>query len=163
MFSVRRPPPPQQLLLLMSKPFELNLRYLRQRTNRPGKMYWMSFPWPWPEVATVTLMNKNVLVCMIKWQPLIQSLQNLPLSHAHYPIRFWKILWETFWRLFFSNFGCVFSRSTTIEIISGMVVSIDVKQQEVDRLDKGWTMWPWPLISPMTLTLTFFKVTFQNS
>ena len=32
----------------MSKPFELNLRYLGQRMYRSGKMYSMTFPWPWP-------------------------------------------------------------------------------------------------------------------
>ena len=70
-------PPPQWLLLLTSKPFELHLRYLRQRKYRSGKMYWMTFRWPWLKVTVVTLINKNLLVCRIKWEPLNQSLQNL--------------------------------------------------------------------------------------
>ena len=71
------PPPPQWLLLLTSKPFELHLRYLGQRKYRSGKMYWMTFRWPWLKVTAVTLINKNLLVCRIKWEPLNQSLQNL--------------------------------------------------------------------------------------
>ena len=71
------PPPPQRLLLLTSKPFELHLRYLGQRKYRSGKMYWMTFWWPWPKVRAVTLINTNLLVCRMKWEPLIQSLQNL--------------------------------------------------------------------------------------
>ena len=35
-------PPPQPLLLLPSKPFKLNLRYLRQRKYRYAEMYWMT-------------------------------------------------------------------------------------------------------------------------
>ena len=73
----RPPPPPQRLLLLTSKPFQLHLRYLGQRKYRSGKMYWMTFWWPWPKVTAVTLINTNLLVCRIKWEPLIQSLQNL--------------------------------------------------------------------------------------
>ena len=69
-------PPPQWLLLLMSKPFELDLRYLGQRKYGSGKMYWVTFGWPWPKVTAVTLINKNLLVCRIKWEPLNQSLQN---------------------------------------------------------------------------------------
>ena len=71
------PPPPQWLLLLKSKRFELHLRYLGQRKYRSGKMYWMTFWWPWPKVTAVTLINKNLLVCRIKWEPFNQSLQNL--------------------------------------------------------------------------------------
>ena len=75
-----RPPPPlppQLLLLLTSKQFELHLRYLGQRKYRSGKMYWMTFWWPWPKVTAVTLIDTNLLVCRIKWEPLTQSLQSL--------------------------------------------------------------------------------------
>ena len=71
------PPPPQWLLLLTSKPFELPLRYLGQRKYRSGKIYWMTFRWPWLKVTAVTLINKNLVVCRVKWEPLNQSLQNL--------------------------------------------------------------------------------------
>ena len=59
-------PPPQWLLLLTSKPFELHLRYLGQRKYGSGKMYCVTFGWPWPKVTAVTLINKNLLVCRIK-------------------------------------------------------------------------------------------------
>ena len=74
------PPPPlpmQWLFLFTLKLFELYLTYLGQRKYRSGKMYWMTFWWPWPKVTTVTLKNKNSLVCRIKWEPLNQSLQNV--------------------------------------------------------------------------------------
>ena len=70
-------PPPQQLLPLTSKSFELNLRYLVQRIYGSGEMYWMTFPWPWPKVTAVASISKNLLVCTIKWEPLIISLQNM--------------------------------------------------------------------------------------
>ena len=60
---------------LLSHP-GLNLWYFgQQRKYRSGKMYWMTSPWPWPKVMAVALINKNLLVWKIKWQPLIQSLQ----------------------------------------------------------------------------------------
>ena len=34
------------------------------------------FLWPWPKVTAVALINTNLLFCMIKWEPLIQSPQN---------------------------------------------------------------------------------------
>ena len=81
-FTPRPPPPspprlpPQQLLPLTSKPFELNLRYLAQRINGFREMYWMTFPWPSPKVMAVASISKNLLVCAIKWEPFIGSLQN---------------------------------------------------------------------------------------
>ena len=56
-----QPQPPQWLLLPTSKPFELDLRYLGPRKYRFGKMYWMTFWWPWHKVTAVTLINKNCL------------------------------------------------------------------------------------------------------
>ena len=80
MFSVlfrRVRPPPQQRLPLTSKPFELNLRYLAQRIYGSGEMYWMTFPWPWPNVTAVASISKYFIVCAIKWEPLIESPPNL--------------------------------------------------------------------------------------
>ena len=71
------PPPPQKLFPLTSKPFELNLWYLAQRIYGSGEMYWMTFPWPWPKVTAVASISKNLLLCAIKWEPLIGSLQNV--------------------------------------------------------------------------------------
>ena len=80
------PPPPHRLLSLTSKPFELNLRYLGQRIYRSREMYWMTFQWPWPKVTAWGSTSKNLFVCMIMWEPLIQSLQSilalLPLSEV---------------------------------------------------------------------------------
>ena len=71
----------------------INLRYLEQRKYRSGKMYWMTFWWPWPKVTAVTLINTNLLVCRIQWEPHNQSLQNVvaiwyPSGHAYHLIRF---------------------------------------------------------------------------
>ena len=76
-FSLFPPPPPPILFPLTSKPFELNLWYLAQRIYGSGEMYWMTFPWPWPKVTAVASISKNLLVCAIKWEPLIGSLQNV--------------------------------------------------------------------------------------
>ena len=70
-------PPPQKLFPLTSKLFELSLWYLAQRIYGSGEMYWMTFPWPWPKVTAVASISKNLLVCTIKWEPLIGSLQNV--------------------------------------------------------------------------------------
>ena len=98
-------PPPQQLLPLTSKLFELNLRYLAQRIYGSGEMYWMTFLWPWPKVTAVASISKNLLVCAIKWEPRIRSLQNitglLPWS--------WllpdSILERFCWKLYFGKFS----------------------------------------------------------
>ena len=50
----------EMILLLTSKSFQLNLRYLRQRKYRYGKMYWMTFLWPWSKVMAVALINKKI-------------------------------------------------------------------------------------------------------
>ena len=70
-------PPPQKLFPLTSKPFELDLWYLAQRIYGSGELYWMTFPWPWPKVTAVASISQNVLVCAIKWEQLIRSLQNV--------------------------------------------------------------------------------------
>ena len=153
------PPPPQWLLLLTSKPFELHLKYLGHRKHRSRKMYWMTFWWPWPKVTAVTLINKNLLVCRIKWEPLDQSLQNLVAIISLVMFITWLdfggILEEIFFcQIFFENFGCVFSRSNTLLGISQeWLVRLMWNEKEVHRLDTGWTLWPWPLTWHMTLTL----------
>ena len=93
-FPPRPPPQPQQLLPLTSKPFEQNLRYLAQRMYGSGEMYWMTFPRPWPKVTAVASISKNLLVCAIKWGPLIGSIYKIwqlycP-NHGYYLIRFWR-------------------------------------------------------------------------
>ena len=92
-FRPRPRPPPQKLFPLTSKPFELNLWYLAQRIYGSGELYWMTFPWPWSKVTAVASISQHVLVCAIKWEPLIRSLQKwqhcCP-SHGDYLIRFWR-------------------------------------------------------------------------
>ena len=95
------PPPPQWLLLLMAKPFELHLRYLGYRKYRSGKMYFMTFWWPWPKVMAVTLINKNLLVCRIKGEPLNQSLQNMVAIFLWWCLSPDYILEEFCWNFFF--------------------------------------------------------------
>ena len=74
----------------------------RQRRYTPGKIYWMTFLWPSPKFTTVALINKNLLVCTIKWEPLIQSLHNFdPSSHAYTLISFWR---NSVGKPFFANF-----------------------------------------------------------
>ena len=58
------------------KTFELDLRYFGQIKYVSDKMYWVTFGWYWPKVTTVTLINKNLLVCRVKSAPLNWSLQN---------------------------------------------------------------------------------------
>ena len=41
------------------------------------RRYDFCFGWPWPKVTAVSLINKNLLVCRIKWEPFNQSLQHL--------------------------------------------------------------------------------------
>ena len=166
----RPPPPPQWLLLLTSKPFQLDLKYLGQRKYRPGKMYWMTFGWPWPKVTAVTLINKKLLVCKIMWKPLNQSLQDLvaiflPLVMVITWLDFEGILSET---LFLANFlrkfrMCFFKAKHSLGHISGMVGPNDVKRKG------GASLGYW--VNYVTLTfdlihdldLWFFKVKFQNS
>ena len=143
----------------MSKLFELDLRYLGQRKYRSGKMYWMTFGWPWPKVTAVTLITKTLLVCKIKWEPLNQSLQNLVAIF----LWSWSSPETLFSQIFFENFGCVFARSNTIGHISGMVGPIDVKW------NVGASVGYWVNYVTSTFDLThdldiwFFKVKFQNS
>ena len=51
--------------------------YIFGTKYRSGKMYWVTFLWPWPKAMAVALINKNLLVCRVKWESLDQSLQNL--------------------------------------------------------------------------------------
>ena len=170
-FSSFPPPPLQWLFLLTSKSFELHLRYLGQRKYRSEKIYWITFGWPWPKVMAVTLINKNLLVCRIKWEPLNQSLQILVAIFLWSLVMFitWldlgHILFET---LFLANFlqkfwMCFFKLKHSIGHISGMIGPIDVKRKG------GASVGYW--VNYVTLTfdlihdlhLWFFKVKFQNS
>ena len=136
------------------KPFELDLRYLEQRKYMSGEMYWMSFLWPWPEVTTVALINKNVLVCKIKWEPLNQSLQNLAVISLWSCLIPDEILEKFCWNFFYQ----IFSRSNTLfDIFQEWLVRSMWNEKVVHQLDTGWTRWPWPLTLAMTLTQHWFR------
>ena len=125
-------PPPQRLLHLTSKLFEQHLTYLAQRIYRCGKIYWMTFPWPWSKVTAVASISKKLLVCMIKLEPLIhyKILFLYCHSHGHYLIRFWS---NSIINWYFSNFLLkiriyFFKLKHYFVHISGMVGPIDVKK-----------------------------------
>ena len=108
MFSVRfrRSASAAAIFLPTSKPFELNLWYLAQRIYGSGEMYWMTSPWPWPKVTAVASISTNLLVCAIKWEPLIRLLQLYCTSHGHYLIRFGENSVEN---CYFGKFSLKFS------------------------------------------------------
>ena len=135
----------------MSKLFQLNLGHLAQRKYGSGEMYWTTFPWPWPKVMAVASISKNLLVCAIKWEPIIGSLQNMVAlfpSHGYYLIRF---------RM------CFFKVKHYFGHISGMVGPIDVKRKGLASV--GY----WAQYVTLTFDLTHdldlgcFKVKFRNS
>ena len=150
-------------------------------------MYWMTFLWPWPKVTAVALMNKNLIVCRIKWEPLNQSLQNLVAISlwSSYLIRFW---WNSVGNFFLSNFlwkfwMCFFMVKYSIGHISGMagpnltrdldlwfftvkfkkscisgfVIWLMWNKKKAHQLDTGLTSWSCPLNTLMTLILCKFQ------
>ena len=63
---------------------------------------------------------------------------------------------------FLKNFRMFFSRSDTLlDISQEWMVRLIWNEKEVHQLDTGWTMWPWPLTSPMTLTFDFSMSSFK--
>ena len=67
-----------------------------------------------------------------------------------------------FWQIFLKNFRCFFSRSNTLlDISQEWLVRLMWNEKEVHWLDTWWTMWPWPLTSPMTLTFDFSRSSFK--
>ena len=88
-----------------------------------------------------------------------QKLPNWPISKelglGRMLLPHWKLL-------FFLNFRCVFSRSNTLlDISQEWLVRLMWNKKEMHWLDTGWTMRPWPLISPMTLTFDFLRSNFK--
>ena len=107
---------------------QLNLRYLAQSIYGSQEMYWMTFPWPWPKVTAVASISKNLLVCAIKWQPLIASLHNiaalLPLYIAM------VITWLDFGAVLLETF----KKRQCIGWILGTICNLDLWPHS----------WPWP-------------------
>ena len=145
------------------KPFELHLRYLGQRKYRCGKMYWMTFCGPWPKVTAVTLINKKLLVCRIKWESLNQSLQNVvavsewvyPCGLAYHLIRFWRnSVGNSFFAKFSSKISDVFFQGQALYwtyLRNGSSDWCETKRRsigwilgELCDLDLWPDSWPWP-------------------
>ena len=119
--------------------FELNLRYLEQRKYRPGEMYWMTFPWPWPNITAVALMNKNLLVCMIKFEPLIKSLQDLTAispGHAYFKFQMCYFKVKRYWKYLRRNW-CYWH-----EMKRRCIGWILVQLCELDHWPQPWS-WHW--------------------
>ena len=141
-----RPPrlPPQKLLPLTSKLFELNLWYLAHRIYGSGEMYWVTFSWPWPKVTAVSLISKNLLVCMIKWEPLTG---------------FWSNFVENcYFGKFSSKFSDVFFQGQTLfwpYLRNGWSDWCETKRKCI-----GWTL---GTIYDLDVDLGCFKVKFRNS
>ena len=51
--------------------------------------------------------------------------------------------------------------NTPLDISHEWLVRLMWNEREVHRLDAGWTMWPWPLTSPVTLNFDFLRSTFK--
>ena len=89
-------------------------------------------------------------------QPITTKLRShIPLGMLITWLDFGGLLLDTvFCQVFFENFGCVFSRSNILLHISQeWLVRLMWNEKNVYLLDTGWTMWHWPLTSPVTLTL----------
>ena len=151
------------------EPFDLHLRYLRPRMYRSWTMYWITLLWPWPKVTAVALINKNVYVCRIKWEPLNQLLRYWVAISLLPCLSSDKMLEEFCWKLLFcqifvkKNRMCFFKVKHSIGHISGMVGPIDVKR----RGSASVGYWVNYVTSTFDLAhdldLWFFKVNFQNS
>ena len=98
-------------------------------------------------------------------QPITTKLGSyIPLVMVITWLDFGGILWEI---LVLANFlrkfwMCFFLRSNNLlDISQEWLVRLMWNEKEVHRLDTGWTMWPWPLTSPMTLTFDFSRSNFK--
>ena len=125
-----------------------------------------SKPWPWPKVTAVVSISINLLVCAIKWEPLIRSLQNnttlLPESCLLPDLILEEFCLKLlFWQIFFKNFRCVFSRSNTIlvNLGNGWSDSCETKRKcigwilgmicDLDLWPRSWP-WPWMFQGPIS-------------
>ena len=156
----------QWLLRFTSKTFELDLRYLGQRKYGSGKMYWVTFGWPWPKFTAVTLINKKFACLQDKVrtiQPIITKLCTyIPLAMISSWLDFGGLLFETPLLLNFLRklHICFFKVKHFIGHISGMVSLIDMKRK---RRCTGWILGELcDLNVDLThdLDLWFFKVKF---
>ena len=127
--------------------------------------------WPVCDLDPRSRLEKNVFVCLMKWEQLIQSLQILIVIAPWLCLipdqileKFcWKLI---FWRIFLQNFGCVFLKfKHSVGCISGMVGQIDTKTKWKGSALVGYWVNYLTLTSDLThdLDLVFFKVKLLNS
>ena len=120
-----------------------------------GKKFWHPFRWPWIKVTKLPKQNTIYLVPMIKWELLIQSLQNLEVylpHHAFHLIKFWRNSAKIFFSQFFSeNFKSVFpSRTFYLPYLrNGWSNWCETKRMWVNWMLR-WLgyLWPWPWLWP---------------
>ena len=127
-------------------------------------MYWMTFSWPWHGCD----IDKQKLACL---QDKVRTTQSITTILSSYIPLVMLITWSHFGgilleTLFLTNFlwkfWMCFSRSNTLlDISQEWLVRLMWNEKEVHGLDTGWTMWPWPLTSPMTLTFDFSRSNFK--
>ena len=53
----------------------------------------MTFPWPWPKVTAVASISKDLLTCVIKWEPFINRITT---KHGSYVALVMVITWLDF-------------------------------------------------------------------
>ena len=159
------PPPPQGLLLLRSNPFE-HLRYLGQRKYRSGKMHWMTILWPWPQVMTVALINKNLLVCRIMWESLNMSIQSLVAIFLWSFLLLGYIWKKSVGNLCFAKFSLKildlsFQGQTLYWTYVRIFGPIDVKWKGGASIGYWVNYVIQPLTSPLNLTFDFSRSSFK--
>ena len=112
------------------------------------------------KVTTVALINKHLIVCMHDsvrtTYPITTKHDSYTPSHAYYLIRLWRnSVGNVFAYDLFSKFRvCLFSLLDTSE---EWLVRSMWDNKKMHQLDFGSTMRPWPLTSPMTLTLALSR------
>ena len=117
------------------KPISSNHTWL---TYGCGKIFWHPSRWPWVKVTKLPKRDSIYFVPTIKWEPLIQSLQNLVVifPFSGFPPVFWRnSVKNRFLANLYIKFQMRFSQvEHSICHILGMVGPIDVKKKEMSRL-----------------------------
>ena len=128
----------------------------------------MTFAWPWHQrswlwhrLAKISLsarLSENHSSDHCKtWQLYCPS-------HGSYLIRFWRSAVENFYfgKLSLKNLDVFFQGQTLIwpYLRNGWSDWCETKK-EMHRLDTGYNIWPWPMTSPMSLTLDVSRSNFE--
>ena len=112
-------------------------------------MYWMTFPWPWPKVTSVTLIKKSEL-CL---HGTVRTNHPITTKLGSYIPLVVLITWLDFGGILLELFGCVLTRSNTIGFIwNGWFDWWETKMKCIGWIldEKGdfglWSrpwLWPW--------------------